>query len=74
MSFHVKCYLCHLPLQLCANGASKAHVKTLNCEGMKGKRIHGVYSGCGYGKRVLGSVLMRGAPNEKHRAPSNLLA
>lgn len=41
---------------------------------MKGKHLHGVYSGCGYGRGVLGSVMMRGAPNEKHRAPSNLLA
>lgn len=41
---------------------------------MKGKHVHAVYSGCGYGRGVLGSVMMRGAPNEKHRAPSNLLA
>lgn len=25
-------------------------------------------------EEYLGSVMMRGAPNEKHRAPSNLLA
>lgn len=33
---------------------------------MKAKHLHGLYSGCGYGRGVLGSVMMRGVPNEKH--------
>lgn len=41
---------------------------------MKGKHVHDVYGGRGYGKGVLCSVMMRGARNEKHRAPGNSLA
>lgn len=54
----------------------KTHKKSqlLKCVKMKGKHLHGVYSGCGYGRGALGSVMMRGASNEKHQAPSNLLA
>lgn len=39
----------------------------------KEKYIHGVYGGCAHGKGVLGSVSMRGARNEKHQGPSNLV-
>lgn len=41
---------------------------------MKGKHLHGAHGSCGYGRNALGSLMMRGAPNEKHEAPSNLLA
>lgn len=41
---------------------------------MEGKHLRDAHCGYGYGGGVLCGVMMRAAPNEKHQAPSNLLA